>query len=91
MAIEALNSARFWIDPNGKNRARLELIHFLMIIYSAFYLPIISGFDQEISGVFFVGEVACLVEAIVYNILQFRITCYDDNIGYWSLNFKLVA
>jgi len=83
---EAMNERKFWLLPNSPARLALELVHFLLILYSAFALTIYVCFKRDLSGFPIVMEFVCLFEWIIYSICQLRIAQYES--GTLTLEFK---
>jgi hypothetical protein len=59
-----------------------------MIIYSAFALPVLVGFELTLAGFSLGMEYLVLVESIVYSLSQFRIGVYEA--GILSIDFKTI-
>jgi hypothetical protein len=69
--------SRFWLFPNSLARLLVETAHMILAIYTAFALPLLVSFGLEFKGVFFVMEIVCFVEGVVYSFLQLRIADYQ--------------
>ncbi len=83
-----LKKKRFWVDPNSRNRILVEIIHLILINYSAFALPIIASFDVKLHGFWLVMEIFCFIEGIIYSACQLRVAQYE--FGILTLNLKVL-
>lgn len=83
-----LKVKRLFIKPNSRIRVIIEAVHFMIILYSAFALPVIVGFELTLSGFSLVMEYLVLAEAMFYSAAQFRIGQYEA--GILTVDFKTI-
>lgn len=74
----ALKIAQVPKDPPPHHLFSLNLIHLLLLIYSAFSIPFQVGFDIEVSGWLLVMECVCVAESVLYFLVTFRYAFYIE-------------
>lgn len=87
-AKNLLKVKRLFLKPNSRIRVAIEAVHFIIIVYSAFALPVIVGFELTLSGFSLVMEYLIFFEAIFYSIAQLRTGQYEA--GILTVDFKTI-